>query len=270
MLKAPTYTVVITGGAGTIGRAFVKYLQGLNEFPKLEPRKDYDIIVVDNNEWAIADMRHTYPNITYWLGEFNEYPLSGVEDTIIHAAAYKHVDLGESNVSSFVKNNIVKTMEFYEQASRTLARILYISTDKAVEPIGAYGSSKYLAELLTKEAGGTVARLGNILSSSGSVIPTWEAQIEAKEPITITDPAMTRYVIDDSEAVKQIWEQFLKGVTLIVPTMGEPVRLLDMMATVLKRHGYEKASDYTPGVTVIGMRPGEKLFEKLYWDNELV
>lgn len=251
-------TVVITGGCGSLGRAFIEYL-----------RHDYEVIAIDNNEWAVAECRHLYPEATYWLGDFEKYPFSGMEDVIVHAAAYKHADLGESNASSFVRNNLLKTMELYEEARHTLARILYISTDKAVEPIGVYGATKMLSESLTREIGGSVARLGNILQSSGSVIPTWETQIAASQPITITDPMMTRYSIEASDAVKDIWERFLLGERLIVPQMGEPVRILDMMATVLGRHGYGKASDYSPGVTVIGMRPGEKLHEKLYWDNEI-
>lgn len=280
--------IIITGGAGSLGRAFVKYL--LEQRVKSDPyegidlhgtedeehlhaleevNRMYDVTVIDSNEWAIAEMRSLHPTATYWLGDFVDYPLTGSEDVIIHAAAYKHVDLGESNVSSFITNNITKTAKFYEQTKHTLARVLYISTDKAVEPISAYGATKYLAEVLSRQSGGAVARLGNLLDSSGSVIPTWEHQIKEGLPITITDERMTRYMIDVDDAVNQIWSQFLEGRKLIIPEMGEPVRLLDLMAEVLKRHGYEKASDYTPGVQVIGMRPGEKLHEKLIWDHEL-
>lgn len=253
--------IIITGGAGSLGRAFVKFF-----LTTIEP---YEVVVVDANEWAIAEMRPLFPEATYWLGDFVEYPLQGSEDVIIHAAAYKHIDLGESNVTSFIENNLTKTCTFYDNARHTLARILYISTDKAVEPSSAYGATKYLAELLTKEMGGSVARCGNFLLSSGSVIPVWENQIANKLPITITDERMTRYVIDMDDAVEQIWSQFLEGRKLIVPDMGEPLRLLDLMSEVLKRHGYKKGSDYKPGVQVIGMRPGEKLHEKLVWDNEL-
>lgn len=274
--------VVITGGAGSLGRAFVKYLLAQEYEPSSRdylydvvkgettpPSGLYDVIVVDSSEWAIAEMRSLYPEATYWLGDFVDYPLKGSEDIIIHAAAYKHIDLGESNVASFINNNVTKTIKFYENAGQTLARVLFISTDKAVEPNSAYGFTKSLGELLTKQIGGSVARCGNFLLSSGSVVPVWEAQIAANKPITITDERMTRYVIEINEAVSQIWAQFMEGRQLIVPDMGEPMRLLDLMAEVLKRHGYKQASDYKPGVQLIGMRPGEKLHEKLVWDNEL-
>lgn len=251
--------ILITGGAGSLGRAFVKLLHA-----------EHKITVIDNNEWAIAELSTSYPQVECRLGDFSEYRMSGIEDIVIHTAAYKHVDLAENNVESVIHNNLTKTIQFYHEVDRTLARVLYISTDKAVEPVSAYGASKYLAECLTRELGGSVARLGNLLESSGSVIPTWETQIKEKRPITITDERMTRYVIDVDSAAQQLWDQFMEGRLLCIPEMGEPIRILDLMAEVLKRHGYEKASDYTPGVQIIGMRKGEKLHEKLVWDKELV
>lgn len=250
-------TVLITGGAGSLGRAFVKLL---------EP--DHEVVVTDSSEWAMAELQALYPTVRCVLGDFTDYPLSGMEDVIIHAAAYKHVELGERNPASFVTNNLTKTVEFYEKVCQSITRLLYISTDKAVEPASVYGATKFLAERLTWEISGQVARLGNILSSSGSVIPLWEKAIAENRPIPITDPSMTRYMIGADEAVSQIWEQFEAGRKLIIPEMGEPVRILDMMSEVLKRHGFEKGSDYLPGVEVIGKRPGEKTHEKLIWDYE--
>ena len=250
-------TVLLTGGAGSLGTAFVRLLHD-----------EYDLIVVDNNEWAIAELKGKYPNVKVWLGEFYDYPLSGYEDFIIHAAAYKHVHLGEALPRDFIRNNLINTIKFYEKAEQTLAKILYISTDKAVEPISVYGATKYLAERLTYDVGGAVARLGNILKSSGSVVPTWEQQIEAKVPITITDERMTRYMIEDSDAVNQVWNEFKKGEVLIIPKMGEPFRIMDMLTQVLERHGYATPEQYEPGVTFIGIKPGEKLSEKLRWDHE--
>lgn len=250
--------VLITGGAGSLGRAFVKLL---------EP--DHDVIVVDSSEWALAELKAMYPTVECNLGNFQDYPLTGMEDIVIHCAAYKHVELGERQPSSFVANNLTATSRFYETLRQSLTRVLYISTDKAVEPISVYGATKFIAERMTWEIGGQVARLGNLLSSSGSVIPLWEKAITEKRPIPITDPEMTRYVISCDVAAKEIWEGCMEGKRLIVPDMGEPIRILDMMAEVLERHGYAKASDYGPGVEVIGARAGEKKFEKLVWDSEL-
>lgn len=250
--------IVITGGAGSLGQAFIAHLHDEN-----------DIIVVDSNEWAIAELKAKYPDITCVLADFIDFPVTGYEDIVIHCAAYKHVELGEANPGSFVDNNLAKTMQLYAKLQMGLTRVLYISTDKAVEPISVYGATKYIAEHLTWEIGGQVARLGNILSSSGSVIPLWEQAIAEKKPIPITDPGMTRYMISAPAAVEHIWEMFEKKQRLIIPEMGDPVRILDMMSAVLFKHGYDKASDYAPGVEVIGMRPGEKMHEKLVWDKEL-
>lgn len=250
-------TVLITGGAGSLGKAFVKLLH-----------KDYEVIVVDSNEWAIATLRSEYPDVKIWLGDFCEYPLSGFEDYIIHAAAYKHVDIGERIPREFVRNNLTKTIEFYEKVEHSLARLLYISTDKAVEPISVYGATKYLAERLTDSINGSVARLGNLLVSSGSVIPVWEDAIAKGQPVSITDERMVRYFIEDFDAANQVWHDFIGGKRLIVPKMGEPIRIMDLLTEVLKRHGYDTPDQYPGGVTITGIRPGEKLTEKLLWDNE--
>lgn len=249
--------ILITGGAGSLGRAFVRLL---------EP--DHDVVVVDSSEWALAEIRSMYTDVECSLADFADYPITGFEDVIIHCAAHKHVNLGEENASAFVENNLTKTIRLYDKMQGSIGRVLYISTDKSVEPISVYGATKMIAEHLTWEIGGQVARLGNILSSTGSVIPLWEKAISEKRPIPITDPEMVRYVLDAQSMAILTWEGFLQGKKLIIPDMGEPVRILDMMATVLKKHGYKRPGDYTPGVTIIGMRPGEKKSEKLIWDHE--
>jgi FlaA1/EpsC-like NDP-sugar epimerase len=248
--------VFITGGAGSLGKAFVRLLH-----------KDYDVTVIDNNEWAIAEMRPEFPDVRFILGDFSE-PQTEYFDYHIHLAAYKHVDLGETNPQAFIENNINKTLKYYQDIASNTGHILYVSTDKAVEPISLYGMTKAIAENLTTHYGGSVARLGNIMNSKGSVIPVWEAAISKGEPIKITDERMARYVIEDNEAAGFVWSRFLAGDKLIVPTQMKEMRVMDILADVLKRHGYEKASDYPGGVEVIGMRPGEKLREKLMWDKE--
>lgn len=250
-------TVFITGGAGSLGRAFVRLLH-----------KDYIVTVIDNSEWALAELRQEFPDVRCILGDFAEsWP--EYYDYHIHLAAYKHVDLGESDPVAFIENNIIKTINYYQDITGS-GKLLYVSTDKAVEPVSLYGMTKAIAEKLTTHYGGSVARLGNILNSKGSVIPAWEAAILRKEPIKITDERMTRFVIEDNEAAGFIWSRFLAGDKLIVPTQMPEKRILDILSDVLKRHGYNKASDYPGGIEIIGMRPGERLREKLLWDFEEV
>ena len=249
--------VLITGGAGSLGRAFIGLLH-----------QDHDLTIIDNSEWAIAELRKEYPNINCILGDFADWRFAeNPASMLIHLAAYKHVEIGEENVEAFISNNIYKTQILFNEASRFGTDILFVSTDKAVEPCSLYGYTKAIGERLSRCYGGSVARLGNILSSSGSVIPVWEKAIERGAPVPITDERMVRYFIEDFEAANYIWHEFLKGEKLIIPPCQE-IRMLDLLAMVLKRHGYKKVQDYKPGVHIIGMRPGEKLKEKLKWEEE--
>lgn len=255
---ADRQTILITGAAGTLGKAFTRILQA-----------DHNVIGIDSNEWAVAEFQHEFPSVPIMLKDFDKWRFNQCPaDTIIHCAAYKHVDLGEKNPHTFIENNVEKTGRLFAEAFKYDVNILFVSTDKSVEPISTYGFTKALGEKLAWHYEGSVARLGNILNSSGSVIPAWEAAIANKEPIKITDERMVRYCIEDVDAVTQIWQGFLKDKRLIIPEMGESVRLLDLLSDVLNRHGYKQVADYTPGVEVIGIRSGEKLEEKLKWDHE--
>jgi len=243
--------VLVTGGAGSLGRAFLKTLH------------EHSVCVVDSNEWAVAEAQGLFPRVEFILGDFADVNLEPY-DCVIHCAAYKHVDLGENNVDAFIQNNVVKTLKLFKELHRLRTPFLFISTDKAVKPINAYGFTKALGEKMALVYGGSVGRCGNLLGSSGSVIPIWEQAIANQQPIPITDERMVRYVIEDVDASNQLWYEFLNGEKVIIPKCRKE-RLLDILATVLKRHGYEKASDYNPGVTIIGLRPGEKLEEELEW-----
>lgn len=255
----PAPTVLITGIAGSLGRAFAKKL--LND--------GYDIVGIDSNEWALAAFKQEFPDIRVRLADFDDWTYAETPcDTLIHCAAYKHVDLGEDNPNTFVENNVEKTKRLFAEACKHGVEILFISTDKAVEPISTYGFTKAIGERLAWYYGGQVARLGNILSSTGSVIPAWEEAIANNQPLRITDERMVRYVIEDFDAVDQIWQGFVDDKPLIVPNMGPEQRVMDIAADVLARHGYKNVADYEPGFTVIGIRPGEKLREKLKWDHE--
>lgn len=251
MVGRKIMNILITGGGGSLGQAFARRLYKTNK-----------VTLIDNNEWSLAQCDLPVEKLLMDFSEwkFGEHPT----DVVIHCAAYKHVNLGEENCEAFIENNITKTLALFKEAYKYNVDILFISTDKAVEPISLYGTTKFIGEYLCKSFNGAVARLGNILSSSGSVIPLWEKQIAEKKPITITDERMVRYVIEDYEAVDQIWDQFKAGKKLIIPQCKE-VRMLDMLTDVLERHGLA-ISDVT--VDIVGLRKGEKLREKLKWENE--
>jgi UDP-N-acetylglucosamine 4,6-dehydratase len=258
----PKSTVVITGGAGSLGKAFCRMLH-----------KTHNIIVVDNSEWAIAELQKELPDVECYLMDFADWSFSDIPcNYILHLAAYKHVNLGEVSHWAFLENNVVKTEILFREAANAGVDVCFVSTDKAVEPISFYGYTKAIGEDLAEGHGFAVARLGNILSSNGSVIPTWEECIAKKKPIPITDERMTRWVIDDYDAVAQIWDMFMSGKRLIIPKCKK-MRILDLLTEVLKRHGYDAYTDlttgneaYPAGIEIVGLRPGEKLEEKLQWE----
>jgi FlaA1/EpsC-like NDP-sugar epimerase len=249
--KGGTMNIIITGGGGSLGQTFAKKLH-----------KEHKVTLIDNNEWSLAQCQLPVEKLLMDFSDwkFDRHPC----DLVIHCAAYKHVNLGEENVESFIENNIGKTTRLFREAYKYNSDVLFISTDKAVEPISVYGVTKFMGERLCRTFNFAVVRLGNILSSNGSVIPLWEKQIENKEPITITDERMVRYVIEDYDAVNQIWDIYMSGKKLIIPKCKE-IRLLDLLTEVLVKHGLT-ISDVN--VNVIGMRPGEKLREVLKWEDE--
>jgi len=246
--------ILITGCAGTLGKEFIRQL------------KDEDVIGIDNNEWAMAELQKEFPEVKLILDDFAEWKFDQDPcDTVIHTAAYKHVNLGEENPNSFIDNNIIKTRKFFAEAYKNGADIVFISTDKAVEPCSLYGFSKAIGESLARFYGGKVVRLGNLLNSSGSVIPVWEKCIAENKPLPVTDPQMTRYVIEVEDAVKQILENLNNHCDLFIPDMGQPIKLQGLVKNVLQKHN-KMTSSYP--IEIIGMRPGEKKHEKLRWEHE--
>jgi len=250
--------VLITGGAGSLGKEFVKYLLELK----------HRVIVVDNNEWAVAELKNEYPTIKIMLKDFEMWRYDQDPcDVVIHCGAYKHLPLGEENPHDFIENNVVKSGRLFAEAYKNNAEILFISSDKAVEPISTYGFTKALGEKLCAHYNGYIARLGNITSSSGSVIPVWEQAIRENKKIKITDLDMERYCIEAKKAVEQIWQGYLEGKKLIIPDMGKPTKLYDLLCKVLRKHNLNYDSIYGR-IEIIGIRKGEKMKEKLRWDYE--
>lgn len=206
--------------------------------------------------------------------------------TIYHAAAYKHVPLVEENVVEGIRNNIFGTLEISNAARKHgVENFILISTDKAVRPTNIMGSTKRVAELIcqaqARETCSTVfsmVRFGNVLGSSGSVIPRFKAQIEAGGPITLTHLDITRYFMTIPEASQLVIQAgaMAKGGDVFVLDMGEPVKILDLAMSMVKLHGlmpYLVDEDETPpeqgdiAIRVTGLRKGEKLYEELLIGN---
>lgn len=244
--------ILITGAGGTVGSAFIDLLN-----------TGHDIIALDHNETNVARLRVEYPDIRVVTGDFADFMFEGRGiDLVIHLAALKHIDLCEESPASCVLENVIKTYNLFRDAKRHGAVILFMSTDKAVEPTSAYGYSKALGEKLAIEFGGAFARSGNVVASNGSVFKVWEDAISSLKPIRVTDLLMRRFFISPENLVKRIWSKYTAGERVIIPEMDSDRFLGEILSEKLNQAGYT-IQTYPGTIQIIGLRPGEKMVEKL-------
>lgn len=246
--------IFVTGITGTIGRAFVELL-----------KDQYHLVGVDRNESAIAQFKHDYPKIDVSVGDFGDVNfVNNGMDLLIHLAAMKHVDLCETNASECVNNNVIKTHRLFQSAYNNGVGILFMSTDKAVEPISVYGYSKALGESMALEYGGAIVRSGNVVNSNGSVTTVWDDAIKQGSTLKLTHKDMRRYFIGADSLVSQAWYQYLDGKKVIIPKMDKEIGLMELLEDRLAEFGYT-LENYPGEIEYIGLRAGEKLAEKLDW-----
>jgi FlaA1/EpsC-like NDP-sugar epimerase len=198
-------------------------------------------------------------------------------ETVYHAAAYKHVPLVEHNPAEGIWNNTLGTLNAAQAAAQAqVSDFVLISTDKAVRPTNVMGASKRLAEMvlqaLAAKGGSTrfsMVRFGNVLGSSGSVVPKFRQQIRDGGPITLTHPEITRYFMSIPEAAQLVIQAgaMAKGGEVFVLDMGQPVRIIDLAARMVELSGLSVCNAQNPDgdieIEIIGLRPGEKLYEEL-------
>ena len=207
---------------------------------------------------------------------FNEHQV----DVVFHAAAYKHVPLVEANPLVGLANNVLSTRVICAAAKKYgLRQMILISTDKAVRPTNVMGASKRLAELVVQShaSGSTrfaMVRFGNVLGSSGSVVPLFRRQIAAGGPITLTHPAIIRYFMTIPEAAQLVLQAAVlaEGGDVFLLDMGEPVKIKSLAEQMVRLSGLEIKDKSNPNgdieIVCTGLRPGEKLFEELLIDAE--
>jgi FlaA1/EpsC-like NDP-sugar epimerase len=279
-------TVVVTGAGGSIGSELCRQIMAIG------PQR---LILVEMTEFALykieQELRENaavgifrsdieiYPEL---INTTAARPVSSVikvyrPDTIFHAAAYKHVPLVEHNPISGMGNNILSTRNLVQAAElHNVEHFILISTDKAVRPTNVMGASKRVCEqiLQAKAKAGSktrfsMVRFGNVLGSSGSVVPRFKEQIASGGPITLTHKEIIRYFMTIPEAAQLVIQagSMAKGGEVFVLDMGKPVKIYDLACTLINLSGLTVRDDENPdgdiAIEEIGLRPGEKLFEEL-------
>jgi FlaA1/EpsC-like NDP-sugar epimerase len=273
--------IVVTGAGGSIGSEICRQILFLN--PKA-------LILYEMSELALYTIEKELSNIG--MHSMDIYPILGsvnnktrltnvfkhfYVDTVYHAAAYKHVPMVEFNNSEGVDNNVFGTLSCAQVAIESgVETFVLISTDKAVRPTNTMGATKRSAELVLQALSDkqsstkfTMVRFGNVLGSSGSVIPLFKQQIKANGPVTVTDINMTRYFMTIPEAVGLVIQAGAMGTggDVFVLDMGKPVRIDDLAKKMIRLSGLEVKDESHPDgdieIKYTGFRPGEKLFEEL-------
>jgi FlaA1/EpsC-like NDP-sugar epimerase len=269
-------TVVITGAGGSIGSELAR------QVAVAMPSK---LILLGHGEnsvfeiWSELQTRHMHVPIHPVIADIRDTDrifriFQEVQpDVVFHAAAHKHVPLMENNPEEAITNNVLGSRNVVEAAAAAgTARLVMVSTDKAVAPSSVMGASKRMAEMIVRDAAWryqrayVVVRFGNVLGSRGSVVPTFKNQIARGGPVTVTHPEMRRFFMTIPEAVHLLLQAggMGRGQELFVLDMGEPVALLDLAKDIIRLSGFDESK--IP-IVFTGLRPGEKLEEAL-WEND--
>ena len=290
--KVLNKNILVTGAGGSIGSELCR------QIIFLKPKK---LVLLDISEFSIYKLLEelkTYSctnelDIILVIGSvqdrlfikniFDRFKI----DTIYHAAAYKHVPLMEQNVMECIKNNVLGTLNLAElSVDAKVKNFILVSTDKAVNPTNFMGASKRIAELICltmskqqKDTCFSIVRFGNVLGSSGSVVPLFKKQIESGGPITLTHLDVTRFFMTISEAAQLVIQAgaIAKGGEIFVLDMGESIKILDLAKQMIYLSGRKPILDENENlksndiaIKIIGLRPGEKLFEELSYKSNLV
>ena len=272
-------TVLVTGGGGSIGSELCRQVM------RFQPGKLLIFDIYENCAYELLmELQQKYGRdipVTVLIGSIRDKKrLDEVFETyhptvVFHAAAHKHVPLMEVSPAEAVKNNVLGTKNLLTSASEHgVERFVQLSTDKAVNPTSVMGCTKRICEMLIQTFAGNTdmkcvaVRFGNVLGSHGSVIPLFEAQIKKGGPVTLTDANIERYFMTIPEAAQLVLQAgaLAESGSIYVLDMGEPVKIMDLAKQLIRFYGYE------PGVNmeirVVGLRPGEKLYEELMMDEE--
>ena len=265
--------VFVTGGGGSIGSELI------NQIAKYNPKKIINIEINENASYLMElELKRKYPYLDYKteiasVRDFDKLDMlfdKYKPEILFHAAAHKHVPLMENNPEEAIKNNIFGTKNVAECCLKyKLESVVLISTDKAVNPTNVMGATKRVCEMIfqkySEKDSNTkfmAVRFGNVLGSNGSVIPIFSKLIEEGKNLTLTHKDIIRYFMTIPEAAQLVIEAATigKGGEILILDMGEPVKIYDLAKNMIKLSGSNV------GIDIIGLRPGEKLFEELLYD----
>lgn len=271
-------SVLVTGGGGSIGSELCR------QIADFDPKELMVLDIYENSAYEIqTELLRNHPdlNLKVYIGSIRdrqrvEEILSKKRpDVIFHAAAHKHVPLMEASPKEAIKNNVFGTLNLAQLADKyKTKRFVMISTDKAVNPTNIMGASKRICEMIIQsinthsETEFVAVRFGNVLDSNGSVVPLFKKQIEEGGPVTVTHEDVTRYFMTIPEAVQLVIQAgaMAKGGEIFILDMGEPVKILDLAKDLIRFSGFEPEVDIP--IEIIGLRPGEKLYEELLLAEE--
>lgn len=271
--------IMVTGGGGSIGSEISRQIM------RFQPKQLLIFDVYENCAYELeCELKQKYGAdcpVTVLIGSIRDKKrLDDVFEqyhptVVFHAAAHKHVPLMEISPAEAVKNNVFGTRNLLQSASEHgVERFVQLSTDKAVNPTNVMGATKRITEMLLQcfarntQMKCMAVRFGNVLGSHGSVIPLFEAQIRKGGPVTLTHPDITRYFMTIPEAAQLVLQAggLAQSGAIYVLDMGEPVRIMDLAEKLIRFYGYEPNVDIP--IKIVGLRPGEKLYEELLMDGE--
>lgn len=270
--------VLITGAAGTIGSELSRQIAMFN------PRQMLLYDLNENNLYFLEmEIKSNYPHLEYKtiIGDIKDIGLlknifsKYRPHVVFHSAAHKHVPLMEENPIAAIKNNIIGTRNLvYASEHYGVERFVMISTDKAVNPTSTMGASKRIAEMMIQSKAKTArtkfmaVRFGNVIGSSGSVVPIFKQQIENGKPLTVTHPEVKRFFMTASEAAQLVMQAGAigKGGEVFILDMGEQIKIVDLARNLITLSGLKPDKDIE--IKFIGLRPGEKMMEEMLLDIE--
>jgi len=273
--------VLVTGAGGTIGSELA------SQVLQFEPER---LVLVERSEYLLyevhkrlsRDVAYAMPAVVSRLIDIQDREIirelidTERPDIVLHAAAHKHVPLGEENPAEYLRNNVLATRALGEIAAAAgVERFVFISTDKAINPTSVMGATKRAGEIVLLDLARstsmkvTIVRFGNVIGSSGSAIPLFMEQIAAGGPVTVTHPDVTRYFIRTSEAISLVLQAATlgKGGDIFMLDMGEPIKIVDLARDLIR---LSNQTEQEIPIVYTGLRPGEKMFEEIRLHGEAI